>query len=81
MLRWQKYGNKNVCYCPTQIGDKTWDSLLEKVGMVKPKNDGRWEYTLFVSKYTNKVLADNVKQGVCGSFEEAKAKVEGNYAA
>jgi hypothetical protein len=58
-----------------------------RVGTVKKKNDGRWEYTLLSRKvdkwgkdaYHPKVLSDTIKQGVAATEAEAKFLVESNY--
>lgn len=79
MLTWRKNGNRQICYCETEVGGKVFESMMEKVGMVKPTNDGRYTYVLFTSKYSDKVLAEEVTQGVTKNEETAKFLVESNY--
>ena len=70
---------KKRCVCDTQVGKQIYPGMNETVGTVRQKNDGRWEWTQAVSRYSTCILANKARQGVVATLAEAMDKVEENY--
>lgn len=75
---WMKLGKRKVLRCPTTIGQHAYSFMMEYLGAVKRKNNGRYEYTLYRNKGSsgNWWVGHKTLQGVKNTEEEAIAFVE-----
>jgi len=76
-FRWFRRPNgEHVFICQCRIRDRVFPSMTQKLGYVRRKNDGRWEWFRCPQAYNPLWDVPKHVQGVMDTVEEAKAKVE-----
>lgn len=77
--RTRAYWSHQYYLAPCVIGDKVYDFIRERLGIVRPRKDGRWDWFRRPTRAHTPWPVMDFQQGVARTLEEARAAVEAGW--